>query len=328
MEELQTWLLWIERWVKGDGSRELEMVREECRERCKYKRKGVLLPRKINEATVQSYLQHYSEPSTDLLPASTSALSNTVLPLGPGTLTHNTAGVPIIVVCSKADLIDEENDVVASAAGMGGMVKGKGGEWEERTDGIMQVLRTICLKCKQPLFRTRTATDFMFTDGASLFYTTPQPTTLQVLRQHALHLLFVPPPPSPAMGGGSDAPAPVRNPFPFQHKPNTLDRDRIVVPVGWDSWGKISVLREGFDAKFWGEAWENDLEEVEGQSSGETGAKKLFTVLVPDQGEKVHFKNCFFTIAKRCLCVASHSSTHQQSNARTNVPYEALRRKL
>lgn len=155
VEELQTWLLWIERWVKGDGSRELEMVREECRERCKYKRKGVLLLRKINEATVQSYLQHYSEPSTDLLPASTSALSNTVLPLGPGTLTHNTAGVPIIVVCSKADLIDEENDVVASAAGMGGMVKGKGGEWEERTDGIMQVLRTICLKCKQPLFRTR-----------------------------------------------------------------------------------------------------------------------------------------------------------------------------
>jgi len=31
---------------------------------------------------------------------------------------------------------------------MGGMVKGKGGEWEERTDGVMQVLRTICLKCK------------------------------------------------------------------------------------------------------------------------------------------------------------------------------------
>ena len=30
---------------------------------------------------------------------------------------------------------------------MGGMVKGKGGEWEERTDGIMQILRTICLKC-------------------------------------------------------------------------------------------------------------------------------------------------------------------------------------
>ncbi|KAJ3572267.1 hypothetical protein NP233_g3194 [Leucocoprinus birnbaumii] len=255
VEELQTWLQWVERWVKGDGSRELEVIREECRER------------------LQSHLQHYSEPSTDTdtLPASSSALNNTILPLGSGTLTHNTAGVPIVVVCSKADLIDEEIDTVAAATGMGGMVKGKGGEWEERTDGVMQVLRTICLKY-----------------GASLFYTTPQPATLQVLRQHALHLLFMPPPPSPTMGGGSDAPAPVRNPFPFQHKPNTLDRDRIVVPAGWDSWGKISVLREGFDAKSWGEAWERDLEEADGHGSGEAGAKKLFAMLVPDQGERPH----------------------------------------
>lgn len=96
---------------------------------------------------VQSHLQHYTEPSTDPSPTSNSALNNTILPLGPGTLTHNSAGVPIIVVCGKADLIDEENDIVAGATGMGGMVKGKGGEWEERTDGVMQVLRTICLKC-------------------------------------------------------------------------------------------------------------------------------------------------------------------------------------
>ncbi|KAF5363392.1 hypothetical protein D9756_000241 [Leucocoprinus leucothites] len=255
VEELQMWLQWVERWVKGDGSRELEVIREECRER------------------LQSHLQHYSEPSTDsgTLPTSNTALNNTILPLGPGTLTHNSAGVPIIVVCSKADLIDEEIDTVAAASGMGGMVKGKGGEWEERTDGVMQVLRTICLKY-----------------GASLFYTTPQPATLQVLRQHALHLLFMPPLVAPAINGGSEAPAPIRNPFPFQHKPNTLDRDRIVVPAGWDSWGKISVLREGFDAKSWGEAWEHDLEEADGQGSGEAGAKKLFAMLVPDQGERPH----------------------------------------
>ncbi|KAF9450664.1 hypothetical protein P691DRAFT_809945 [Macrolepiota fuliginosa MF-IS2] len=253
VDELQMWLQWVEHWAKGDGSRELEVIREECHER------------------LQSHLQHYAEPSTDPLPAASSALNNTILPLGPGTLTHNAAGIPIVVVCSKADLIDEENDLVAGATGMGGMVKGKGGEWEERTDGVMQVLRTVCLKY-----------------GASLFYTTPQPATLQVLRQHALHLLFMPPPPSPAMGGGTDAPAPVRNPFPFQFKPNTLDRDRIVVPAGWDSWGKIAVLREGFDAKTWGEAWERDLDEAAGQGTGEAGAKRLFASLVPDQGEKPH----------------------------------------
>jgi hypothetical protein len=34
VEELQNWLEWVETWAKGDGSRELEIVREENRERC------------------------------------------------------------------------------------------------------------------------------------------------------------------------------------------------------------------------------------------------------------------------------------------------------
>lgn len=121
-------------------------------------------------------------------------------------------------------------------------------------------------------------------DGAALFYTTPLPQTLQVLRQYVLHLLFAPPAPSPGLT--TDAVAPVRNLFPFLHKANTLDRDRIVVPTGWDSWGKITVLREGFDAKAWGEAWENDLEQVESEPE-QPGVKKLYGSLVPDQGPKV-----------------------------------------
>ena len=36
VEELQSWLIWVEKWAKGDGSRELEIVREECRERRKH----------------------------------------------------------------------------------------------------------------------------------------------------------------------------------------------------------------------------------------------------------------------------------------------------
>lgn len=35
VEELQTWLQWVENWTKGDGSRELDIAREESRERCK-----------------------------------------------------------------------------------------------------------------------------------------------------------------------------------------------------------------------------------------------------------------------------------------------------
>ncbi|KAF9236235.1 dynein light intermediate chain-domain-containing protein [Melanogaster broomeanus] len=249
MEDLQTWLDWMEQWVDGGGSREVEIVREENRER------------------LQAHLQHYTEPSADSLPTTSNLTSNTVLPLGPGTLTHNSAGVPIIVVCTKADLIDEGSDLVgAGTSGMDGMVKGKGAEWEERTDGVMQVLRTIY--------------------GAALFYTTPQPSTLQVLRQYTLHLLFTPPAPSPGMAAGMEAPAPIRNPFIFHHRPNTLDRDRIVVPAGWDSWGKIGVLREGFEARMWGEAWDADLNADGSETEDANGAKRMYRMLVPDQGAK------------------------------------------
>lgn len=237
----------------------------------------------------QAHLQHYTEPSAEPLPATSSTLQATILPLGPGTFTHNAAGVPIIAVCTKADLIDDTNDLVgAGSSGMGGMVKGKGDEWEERTDAIMQILRTVCLKCTCPdncwynfVLSTRP-----LIDGASLFYTTPQPTTLNVLRQYALHALFVPPAPAPdgALDGSA---ASARNPFPFLHKPNTLDRDRIVVPAGWDSWGKTAVLRDGFDAKAWGEAWELDLfSESDVDEGSGTGARKQYATLVPDQGPK------------------------------------------
>ncbi|KAI0311026.1 dynein light intermediate chain-domain-containing protein [Amylostereum chailletii] len=251
VEELVTWLTWVEHWVKVDSSREAIIAREENRER------------------LQAHIQHYTEPSTEPISATATTLQGTILPLGPGTLTHNSGGVPIIVACTKADLIDDNNDVAgAGASGMGGMVKGKGGEWEERTDGIMQILRTICLKY-----------------GAGLFYTTPQPATLQILRQYALHALFVPPAPPPTVGTAEPV-APARNPFPFEQKPNTLDRDRIVVPAGWDSWGKIGVLRDGFDARGWGEAWERDLDAAEGETVDEPTAVKMYTALVPDQGAK------------------------------------------
>ena len=106
-------------------------------------------------------------------------------------------------------------------------------------DGIMQILHTICLKDAFALLHLPhlflILMEWRVVDGASLFYATPQPTTLNVLRQYALHVLFVPPAPSPD-GGLESSAAPIRNPFPFVNKLNTLDRDRIVVPAGWDSW--------------------------------------------------------------------------------------------
>ncbi|KIY52323.1 hypothetical protein FISHEDRAFT_35371 [Fistulina hepatica ATCC 64428] len=255
IDDLETWLTWLEQWAKGDGmSRDLEISKEENRER------------------LQSHLQHYSEPETNPLPTTSTLSSTTLLPLGPGTFTHNSSGIPIIVVCTKADLIDEGHDLVAGASGMGGMVKGTGGEWEERTDGVMQILRTICLKY-----------------GAALFYTTKEPSTLHIVRRYALHMLFLPPASSVSStlptSTSTETVTSIRNPFPFTHKPNTLDRDHIVIPAGWDSWGKINILREGFDTKMWGEAWERDLENDPIDDA--TGAKAMYTSLVPDQGVKV-----------------------------------------
>jgi dynein light intermediate chain 1, cytosolic len=60
-------------------------------------------------------------------------------------------------------------------------------------------------------------------------------------------------------------------------KHNVIDRDKVVVPPNWDSWGKIRVLRDGFDVERMSQGWTSDIEEepvytnrntVEGDQSG------------------------------------------------------------
>ena len=51
-----------------------------------------------------------------------------------------------------------------------------------------------------------------------------------------------------------------RNPL----KHNVIDRERILIPPNWDSWGKIRVLREGFDPEAVSNAWSVELQ---GQAS-------------------------------------------------------------
>jgi dynein light intermediate chain 1, cytosolic len=137
-----------------------------------------------------------------------------------------------------------------------------------------------------------------------------------------LEVLFVPP--APASDGLLDGTAAsAHNPFPFSHKPNTLDRDHIVVPAEWDSWGKFAVLRDGFDAKAWGEAWERDLSfEAGADEESETGARKLYAALVPDQGPKVRAPLALFSLARELTVIsdtAEPASTAQQPDARTSL---------
>ncbi|KAH0544619.1 hypothetical protein FGG08_001269 [Glutinoglossum americanum] len=94
---------------------------------------------------------------------------------------------------------------------------------EEEFDFVLQFLRTVLLK-----------------HGASLVYTTPSvPSQLQTLIHSSLGIQSL------------------LKKQPLKH--NVIDRDKVLVPPNWDSWGKIRVLREGFDVEGVNEGWSIDI---------------------------------------------------------------------
>ncbi|KAF1999050.1 dynein [Amniculicola lignicola CBS 123094] len=97
--------------------------------------------------------------------------------------------------------------------------------WKEQEfDFILQTLRTILLK-----------------HGASLIYTMPTaPGSLQTLIHSALGIKSL-----------------LKQ---QQLKHNVIDRDRVLVPPNWDSWGKIRILREGFDVEGVSQKWSLDID--------------------------------------------------------------------
>lgn len=80
----------------------------------------------------------------------------------------------------------------------------------------------------------------MFPDGASLIYTSQNtPSQLPTLIHSTLGITSLL----------------KRNPL----KINVIDRDKIVVPTNWDSWGKIRVLANNFDAEVVSNSWSEDI---------------------------------------------------------------------
>lgn len=150
-------------------------------------------------------------------------------------------------------------DTVGDELGM------KGGGWEERTDWIQQVLRTVCLAY-----------------GAALFYTaSTQPKTYTLLKDYIFHRLYTP--------EISDKTSPPPSRFPFPHRANVLDRDAVMVPAGWDSWGKINVLREGFNPSRVQKAWEASVSRSTSKSQPDVlesddteGIEDLWAAMIPD----------------------------------------------
>jgi dynein light intermediate chain 1 len=129
----------------------------------------------------------------------------------------------------------------------------------------------------------------MSSDGASLFYTaTTQPDTYTVLVQYLLHQLYTIPPPLNPTSDAQFPPTTTR--FPFPYRANVLDRDALRIPAGWDSWGKISVLREGYDPARIGKAWHTSLVRVKEPNEGEgEGIEDLWELVIPvsTRGTKV-----------------------------------------
>ncbi|KAF2085522.1 hypothetical protein K490DRAFT_3258, partial [Saccharata proteae CBS 121410] len=113
--------------------------------------------------------------------------------------------------------------VCQNADKMEGLERERGWK-DELFDYVMQYLRTILLK-----------------HGASLIYTMPTaPGGLQTLVHASLGI-------QSTLKRES-----------LKH--NVIDREKVLVPPNWDSWGKIRILREGFDAEAVSEAWSVDIQ--------------------------------------------------------------------
>lgn len=98
---------------------------------------------------------------------------------------------------------------------------------EDDFDFVLQFLRTILLK-----------------HGASLIYTAP---SLESPLKSLLHS---------SLGIHS-----LLKPQSLRH--NVIDRDKVLVPPNWDSWGKIRVLRDGFDVEAVSKGWSLDITKEE-----------------------------------------------------------------
>lgn len=50
-------------------------------------------------------------------------------------------------------------------------------------------------------------------------------------------------------------------------KHNVIEREKILIPPNWDSWGKIRVIREGFDVEGVSKNWSEDIAAPAGEES-------------------------------------------------------------
>ncbi|KAM0241822.1 hypothetical protein ACHAPO_001516 [Fusarium lateritium] len=108
------------------------------------------------------------------------------------------------------------------------------GEWEEPL-GL-----PLCVVCQNVRYHSEVDNGFTNKNGASLIYTSQNaPSQLPSLIHSTLGITSL------------------LKRHPLKH--NVIDRDKIVVPTNWDSWGKIRVLGGTFDAEQVSNSWSEDI---------------------------------------------------------------------
>lgn len=75
-------------------------------------------------------------------------------------------------------------------------------------------------------------------------------------------------------------------------KAQVIERDVVLVPSGWDSWGKLRVLREGFDCEAVNQGWDTDMDAViDRQQPGAHGARGIYEEVISDPLAKDQVRN-------------------------------------
>ena len=175
--------------------------------------------------------------------AVTSGEGDVALPLGPGEW-EDALGLPLCVVCQNVSFVPTNIIFIFTDKGLRPRKwrfwrRCKAGKRRNSTK-FFNTCELFCSSVWLDLPITGVYANILDKDGASLIYTTPSsPSQLPTLVHSSLgiHSLL--------------------KKQPLKH--NTIDRDRVTVPPNWDSWGKIRVLREGFDVEAVSQGWTVDL---------------------------------------------------------------------
>jgi dynein light intermediate chain 1 len=166
------------------------------------------------QGKIERNIHEYKDPNSDEadkieLNIDSSELKEINIPLPEGCLIKN-LGIPIIIVCTKCDLIEELES------------KNKNFN-DEKFDYIQQILRTVCLEY-----------------GAALIYvTTNNPNTFDILDSYLLSILF--------NEKDTTLSKSLIKSFEFNISAQYIDKSSVFIPSGWDSKSRINLLNSEFD---------------------------------------------------------------------------------